>query len=227
MTSQERQQTYAVHADQFNRHEGRDDGLQIAGNLATGLRVVRDLFYTRIHADVERVFGRDSMLVPVSEVKSMMQTKREIDTYQVVESAADAGLNKYVSGVDDWFMKWLAGLRLAESAALPEVEKRIAAYKAQETEKRRLAFATVLERTMPEASKAPLIMYQLLPPAVSIVTALAFDDSARAQQLRKKQMGILPVISDCRQCRGGVLEPGMQCPQCGSPFWKYEWLTAV
>ena len=73
----------------------------------------------------------------------------------------------------------------------------------------------------------PLVLFQLLPLAVRIVTALAFGDHACARDARNSQVAHLPSIRYCRQCRGEVLENGEQCEQCGNPLWEYKWLTAA
>jgi hypothetical protein len=78
---------------------------------------------------------------------------------------------------------------------------------------------------MAEARKAPLVLYQLLPPAVAIVTATAFADPAQADLARNEQRLILPALSDCRTCHGALLPPGTSCSQCGNPLWKFAWLT--
>jgi len=71
------------------------------------------------------------------------------------------------------------------------------------------------------------VLFRLVPLAVQIVTALAFGDRDAASQLRKQQRTILPAIADCHECRGKVLPCDRQCPTCGNPLWKYQWLVAV
>jgi hypothetical protein len=58
------------------------------------------------------------------------------------------------------------------------------------------------------------------------MTAVAFGDTALAQELRKRQIRLLPSILDCHDCRGSVLDNNEKCPQCGNPFWFCNWLTA-
>ena len=41
------------------------------------------------------------------------------------------------------------------------------------------------------------------------------------------ELSHLPVIGDCRACRGKVLDNGEQCSVCGNPLWKPEWLMAT
>src|SRR5690606_506332 len=60
---------FAVAAEKFNRQSGRVDGAAVAQSLDAGLNVLRDAFYARVHDDVEKLVGMDSMLMPVSEEK--------------------------------------------------------------------------------------------------------------------------------------------------------------
>src|SRR5689334_22273079 len=90
----------------FNEHEHRDDGTRLANNLADGMNLLRDLFFTRVHSDVESAFGTDSMLAPISLAKSEANAKMEIDIFQVAESVDAALANHYVSTSDDWYAHW-------------------------------------------------------------------------------------------------------------------------
>jgi len=63
--------------ESFNGHEQRDDGARVAHSLCSGLGLLYDLFYARMHFDVEENVGTDSMLVPVSEMKTLKATKNE------------------------------------------------------------------------------------------------------------------------------------------------------
>lgn len=226
LSQEERVQRRAAAAASLNLHEHRNDGEQIVNSLEAGLHELRDALYTRIHADVEQEFGMDSMLSPLSLVKSEARTKAEINIYQIAESAAEARASNYASGADDWFVRWLATLCLGEQSELPAVVQRLSQYVGKSADDRRRTFSTVLERTLPEARHAPLIVYRLLPLAVAIVTAVAFGDHARATDARKRQTTLLPNIPDCHQCHGNLLDNGEQCASCGNPMWKYDWLTA-
>ena len=55
-------------------------------SLDSGLSVLRDLLYGRMHFDVEQIVGTDSMLIPLSESKTQLATKVQIEIFQVVES---------------------------------------------------------------------------------------------------------------------------------------------
>ena len=87
-------------------------------------------------------------------------------------------------------------------------------------------FLACLQRFFPESGHAPLIIYRLFPLAISVATAIAFGQLARAEETRKGQIAWLPGIADCPACHGRLLENGEKCQQCGNPFWKTEWLTA-
>jgi hypothetical protein len=226
MSPDDRQARLAVAAEEFNLHEHRDTGSRVATNLADGFNTLRDALFTRVYDDVEQVVGTDSMLMPISRVKSEMAAKMEIDIYQVAESVATAREQRYVTTEDDWYLSWLAQLRLGEGADSAGVNQRLSYYLVKTADERRRSFSSVLERVLPEARSAPLIVYRLLPLAIGIMTAVAFGDSALAQELRKRQIRLLPSILDCHDCRGSLLDNSEKCPQCGNPLWFYKWLTA-
>ncbi len=225
MSTQERSQRRTDAADEFESHENRADGVPIVNLLADGLSMLRDLLFTRIHGDVEQMFGIDSMLMPVSLLKSEATAKTEIEIYEVVESTAVAEANKYVSDAE-WFSGWLGKLRLGDAITSPPVVQRVAAYRSRSADDRRRIFSSQLQRVHPEAGRTPLVMFRLLPLAVSIVTALAFGDHQRAEETRKRQLTWLPSIADCHNCHGRLMDVAEECPQCGNPIWKYNWLTA-
>lgn len=226
MNAEARLQRRVEAAARFNEHLQRDDGERIAGSLADGLGVLADLCLTRVHIDVQRNFGMDSMLMPTSIVKTEERAKAEIELFQLCESAFQVRQCQYITADEAWYIKWLSELRLGEQASAAATAQRLAQYAARSHEDRRKVFSTVLERTLPEASRAPLVLYRLFPLAVCIVTSLAFGDHARAADLRKQQQSILPGINDCSQCRGNLLDNGEKCVHCGNPVWKYDWLTA-
>jgi hypothetical protein len=226
MTPELRLQRRVAAASQFNERLSRGDGERVAGGLADGLGLLADSFLTRVHVDVQRNFGMDSMLMPTSIVKTEEKAKTEIELFQIGEAAAHTRACQYMAGQDDWFPAWLAELRLGEEAGSSGTSHRLAQYSARTPEDRRRHFSTVLERTLPAASRAPLVLYRLFPLGVWIVTSLAFGDHDRAQEARKKQQSVLPGIGDCSACRGSVLDNGERCSQCGNPIWKYDWLTA-
>jgi hypothetical protein len=211
-------------ADQLNQAEGRSDGMQVATGLDRGLDTLRRLLYLRLHEDVERLTGKDSMMAPVSEIKAQAATFREIECYQVAESAVAATSAKYVHGALASYTRWLAELRMGEAAAA--CKERIEDYARRSAASRRLALGDNLMKVMPESTRAPLVLFRLVPLAVQATTALAFQDARGAARVRQAQRTELPSIADCLACRGEVLAPGQQCPKCGNPLWKYELLTA-
>jgi hypothetical protein len=219
-----RRQSQSV--EEFNQRESRSDGLRVVNSLAAGLSVLRDSLFIRMHEDVERVIGRDSMLIPVSELKAQKLTKREIEIYQLVESGAAAKEFGYIASLD-WFADWLWRLRLAGAESDPNCRKRLSEYLGEPPQKRRGRFESALSKVLPESTRAPLVVFLLYPLCVQIVTAQAFADHARAARLRQSQVAILPAIIDCRSCHGKVLENGEQCAGCGNPLWKFSWLTAA
>jgi len=214
-------------AEEFDRHEPRTDGAQAAACLAAGLTILRDSLFLRMHHEVERAVGIDSMLMPVSEVKTRHQTTRQIEAYQIAESAAAASHLGYVDAADDWYFQWLARLRLGRHGLDAKTLEQARGYLAETSDRRRLAFGDALARVLPESQHAPLVLFRLFPLAVQIVTASAFDDRGTASGLRRQQTALLPAIADCRQCRGQLLTCTEQCTACGNPLWKYDWLSAV
>lgn len=214
-------------AEEFSQHEHRTDGAVVAGSLRGGLLVLRDSLYVRVHYDVQSRMGMDSMLAPVSEEKTQRVTKLEIELYQIAVSAAAVQERGYVSTKDDWYLQWLAKLRLGALRADGRVSKRLDYYLSKKPEARRLAFSNVLAAAVPESRRAPLVLFRLVHPAVQIVTAIAFEDDTLASAARREQIEALPAIRDCHECHGRLLENGEQCPACGNPLWKFEWLTAA
>lgn len=219
-------QRHSEAVEEFNRLRCRGDGLRVASSLAAGLCVLRDSLFVRMHEDVERVIGRDSMLIPVSELKAQKLSKREIDLYQTVESGVAAKEFGYIDSLD-WYVQWLGRLRQVDVQADPAGGKRLAEYLADPAEKRRGRFESALSKVLPESTRTPLVVFLLYPLCVQIVTAQAFADHARAARLRQSQVSILPAIIDCRSCHGKVLENGEQCMGCGNPLWKFSWLTSA
>ena len=211
-------------AEEFDRHEQRGDGLRIIESLCGGLTLIRDAVYARVHSDVERREGMDSMIFPLSEEKSERTTKLEIEIYQIVVAAGAAQARGYVvDGI--WFRDWLAQLRMGRVDSNSRAAHRIAYYVSKPAHDQRLAFSNILATALPEASRAPLILLRLIPLAVQIAAALAFGKSVDGQQWRHEQIEILPSIADCYRCHGKLLENGEQCAVCGNPLWTYEWLT--
>ncbi len=212
-------------ARQWNEHANRGDGNELVESLDRGLTVLADLLYSRLHKDVEDSEGLDSMLTPISPTKTQSRGLREINLYQVAESAALARSANYVRDDGAWYVQWLSRLRLADPPPQGDEKARIEGYLATSAEQRRLAFTNVLARVVPESRRAPLVLFLLTPLAVQVATALAFGDDRRAAAARTQQAVHLPAIDDCPQCRRRLLPNGEQCPHCGNPLWGFRWLT--
>ena len=99
---------------EFNRLAGRSDGQQVTASLEAGLAALRDLIYGRMHLDVERVVGADSMLIPLSEMTTERDTKTQIDVLQVAESAVAVAQFGYLGPDAEWYVDWLAKLQLGD-----------------------------------------------------------------------------------------------------------------
>ena len=138
-------------AEEFNRHENRCDGLRVLESLAGGLTLSRDALYARIHADVERRVGMDSMIFPLSEEKSERTTKLEIEIYQIVVAAGTARCRDYVSD-ESWFRDWLVQFRMGRVETDSRAARRIGYYASKSGDEQRLAFSNVLTTTQPEAA---------------------------------------------------------------------------
>ena len=220
-------ETLAKAAAEFHQHDGRRDGTLAVHWLDQGLTILRNSLYLRMHQDVELFVGRDSMLMPVSELKSMLLVHQAIEAYQIAESAAAAQHFNYLADPEAWYLDWLARIRLGENDWRGEIVERTKSYFAKTAEQRRCAFIDEMARILHESIAAPLVLFQLLPPAVRIVTARAFGDRKTAEDMRIAQVASLPSIHDCRDCHGRVLDDSEQCPTCGNPLWSYEWLTAA
>jgi hypothetical protein len=218
---------HSAAAEQFNRREHRNDGVRIASSLSGGLTLLRDCLYARVHDEVRRQIGTDSMLAPVSEEKSERVAKLEIELYQIVVSAVAAIEGGHVHGADDWYLQWLSEFRLGLIHADGRVAKRLAYYLSKTADARRMAFSNILATALPESRRAPLVLFRLVTPAVQIATALAFGDTTTADEWRQQQASCLPAIRDCHLCRGKLLDNGEQCLECGNPLWKFDWLVAA
>jgi hypothetical protein len=213
-------------AKEFNDHTRRTDGERVAGSLTSGLSLLQDSLYLRLNEDLERIIGRDSMLVPVSQLKTRQATKTEITIYEIAESREVAERLGCVGPGDRWYVLWLARLRLGESEVDAKAIDELTRYVSMTPHERQLAFTNVLAKVLPESRRAPLILFELLPLAIQIVAAAALGDHVGALELRRQQRVHQPAIADCHSCRGQVLENGEQCQECGNPLWKHEWLIA-
>ena len=214
-------------ATEFVQHTGRHNAPQAVAGLNAGLSLLGDLLYLRLHEDVEKALGVDSMLVPVSESKTRWVAKIEIGLYQIAESAAAARQFGYLVSGDDWYAPWLGKLLLGEISLSKVHCDRIEGYLSKTARARELRLTNLLALALPESRHAPLVLFLLFPLAVQIATALAFGDHPAADRLRASQVDHLPIIPSCHECHGRVLENGASCRICANPLWKTEWLTSA
>lgn len=213
-------------AEAFNQHENRRDGLEIAGRLASGLTALRESLFRRL-LESDKGAVKDSMLVPTSQVRSQQMAAEEIEAFLIAESVVAAARFALVKEVRPWYVSWLTTMRLEAWAPLSDIPKRVAGYLEKSADERRLDFSDILVRAVPEARRAPLVVFRLLPMASQIATAQAFGDQKAAETLRREQVKILPSIGYCKRCQGKLLSDGKKCPVCGNPSWSFEWLCAV
>ncbi|QEF98633.1 hypothetical protein Mal15_26880 [Stieleria maiorica] len=225
MTSTHHSSRHTQAAASLDQVTGTGQGIGIVESLSIGLNTVRDLVFHRIHLDVERYFGMDSMSIPISLDQSEYNAKAEIDIWQIIEAADFAGNAGFVAD-HNWVRGWLGELRLGGSFGNGPISQRVNEYAQQDEDGRRRHFASCLERVYPEARKCPLVLYQLMPSAVRIVVAVAFGATQLAAKERDRQTFLLPGISDCASCKAGVLDNGETCVDCGNPIWNYNWLLA-
>lgn len=196
----------------------------VTNSLVFGLNTLRTMLFHRIHEDVERLLGSDSMLMPVSIEEAVASAKQEIEAFQVAVSTVAARDQRYLDVDWAWYAGWLGKLRLCDAMREDRWRRRIRRYLRMDDDQRRLEFSRHLERVFPEATRAPLILYRLFPLAIQIVSAIAFSDNLKAAELRNRQMFWLPGIADCHECHGLPLENGEACHVCGNPLWNYRWL---
>lgn len=214
-------------AETFNEHARRTDGQRVVRSLNNGLGVLGDTLFVRLHADVERRIGTDSMLMPVSEATTAVAAKREIEIYHVAQCAVAARQRPFLAAGDEWFVEWLVSLRLEAAPLEQPLKARLFDYLARSDDGRQMAFTNMLAKILPESTRAPLVLFTLYPLAVTLAVAQAFGDEPGAEAVRRRQASILPAIHDCSECRGRVLENGEKCRICGNPLWTSEYLTAA
>ena len=166
MSREEPAAKYVKAAAAFDHHEGGGRGAAVAAGLDAGLTLLKETLYLRLHHDVERQIGLDSMLMPVSEMRSAAATKHEIELFQVAQTAAMTQQHAYVTEPGDWFLKWMIQLRLETSQPDAAVMARLDEYLSQTGDRRAKAFSNVLAKTLPESRRAPLVLFRLYPLAV-------------------------------------------------------------
>jgi hypothetical protein len=214
----------------LSKRIGEGHPISTAVSLMNGLTNLRTLLLTRLHNDFESEFGIDSVLAPATTaagLREMLHASEEIEAYSLVLVMDEVALKNYAKGDAEWFRNWLLHLHFGD-ATDSKTADRINVYAALDDDKqRRRLFASALEQALPEARKAPLVIYRIFPRAVRIATAIAFGDMERAREVRAEQVSFLPIIADCHQCHGLPLDNGETCVQCGNPIWKLKWLNAT
>lgn len=210
----------------FDQHEGRSDGATVADHLSKNLTVLRESLFRRVLTP-DPSLPLDSMLLPASKLKAQQHAAEEVEAFMIAESAIAARNHKLVSEPQPWYADWLTAMRLDAWNPLGNVPERIAGYLGQSSDERRLLFSNLLVEAIPEARRAPLVLFRLLPTAVHLTTALAFGNTKAAEKIRAEQIKILPSIAYCQQCHGKVLANGTDCSTCGNPLWNQQWLCEI
>jgi hypothetical protein len=213
-------------ASEWDLHLGKPNSWNTVESLWAGLSTLRKLFLTRLHHDVESHFGADPIHPPLTHneaYREIHHASDEIDIYSLTVVLGEVSQGGYVQSEPTWLRDWLIRLRWGD-AAPTIVDGRMQVYDQYDKAGRRHLFASLLERALPEATRAPLVIYRLYPLSVRIVTALAFEDRLRAHEIRNEQTALLSAIADCHVCHGRPLDNGEVCRECGNPLWKINWL---
>ena len=223
--TEERTRRRVLVAEALSLQLPRQDVAQIVARLDDGLSLLRNLLYTRLQADVQKSFGQDSMLMPLSLALTEHQAKGEIEAFIAAEVVNELASTVLPQAAENH--QWLLDLRLAGRQDHAAVEVQAESYLRQASRERQLEFSDRLEETLREARYAPLVLYQLFPLAVRAVAALAFGDHLRGGEIRNKQASLLPAITYCRNCHGRLMEVDETCRECGNPLWTMRWLTQM
>lgn len=83
--TEERTRRRVAVAEALSHQLPRQDLSQIVARLDDGLSLLRNLLYTRLQADVQKFFGQDSMIMPLSLALTEQQAKGEIEAFVVAE----------------------------------------------------------------------------------------------------------------------------------------------
>jgi hypothetical protein len=222
--AEERSRRRGAASEALSSLSRRSDAPQIVAQLDDGLTLLRNRLYTRLQADVARNFGRDSMLMPLSEELTEHKVKGEIEAFLIAEVLDELAYGNALPRPAQ-NRQWLLDLRLAERQDRAALETRADQYIRLESRDRQLEFSDMLEELVRESRLAPLVLYQLFPLAVRAVAALAFGDHLRGGEIRNRQVTLLPAITYCRNCHGRLMEVDETCRECGNPVWTIRWMT--
>jgi hypothetical protein len=212
--------------EEFQQHVGESQSADTVRCLLVGLNSLRKLLLRRLHNDVEAYYGVDPFLAPSNEREAQSEMRHaagELEVYSQIVVLAEVARGGYVRDQLSWFRDWLIRLRWGNTPQ-PAVTQRMQLYEPKDDNHRRHMFASLIEQALPEATKAPLVIYRLYPRSIRIVTAVAFGDMLRAKEIRQEQIQMLPAIGDCHECHGFVLNNGEVCRRCGNPLWKINWM---
>jgi hypothetical protein len=220
----ERSRRRAAALGSFSAVTPRPDAPQVIERLDDGLTLLRNQLYTRLQADVQRNFGTDSMLMPLSQLQTEHKAKGEIDAFLVAE-VLDELTHSRALPQPMQNRHWLQELRFAGRQDRAALETRADAYVRLNDHDRQMEFSDMLEELLREARLAPMILYQLFPLAVRAMAAIAFGDHLRGGEIRNRQASLLPSITYCRNCHGRLMEVDESCRECGNPVWTIRWMT--
>ncbi|MCA9118632.1 MAG: hypothetical protein H6822_04120 [Planctomycetaceae bacterium] len=227
MSTKQRSERQDLAAEELSKHCPSLDSQSIVDSLSVGLTHLRNSMLARVRDDVERNYGADSMIgASLSKLQRQEQVaKVEIEAYTCIVADDEARESGYIEDDSEWFLNWMFRLRLGEESK-SLAEKRVAYYRSDTNEERRLKFVSALQHAVPESARAPLVLFRLFPRAIRILTAVALGDPIRGRELRAEQTNLLPAIADCHECHGRVLDNEDICRCCGNPVWKYAFLLA-
>lgn len=195
--------------------------------LCNSLTKLRKLLIQRTNEDVEREFGKDSMVVSsLAELERQEhRASMEIETYCCVLVNEEVINNHYLECDEERFLDWLLHLRFGNQWQKIK-QQRVGFYLSDTVAQRRMKFLGLLQRALPESARAPLVLFRLFPRAVRIAAAMAFRDMQRAQALREEQIQLLPTIGYCHECHGRLMDCEESCRCCGNPIWTINWLQS-
>ena len=213
-------------AIEFDRHEKRTDGTQVADRLTKSLTALRESLLRRI-ISADQPIPLDSMLLPVSKLKAQQHAAEEVEALMIAESVVAVRTYRLCREPEEWFADWLTAMRLDSWNPLGDVPERVAGYLGDSPDERRLQFSNLLVESVPESRHAPLVLFRVFPLAVQVATALAFENPKAAKRIRAEQIKILPSIGYCQECHGALLEGNQECSTCGNPLWNQQWLCEV
>ena len=191
---------------EFQQRVGSAHSADLVRSLWAGLTTLRKLLLTRLHNDVEAYYGIDSILAPMTASETqreMCHAADEIEIYSLTVVLAEAAHSRYAHDDADWFREWLLRLRWGDEMNAM-VAERMHLYDQYGDNDRRHMFASFVEQALPEATKAPLVIYRLYPRSVRVATALAFGDPLRAPRCVANRFLFcrsLPIATTATGCR--------------------------